>query len=157
MLNPILFAEVQQEAEAKDKGDGHIGKAFRRAVRSIQVCPVTYHSINELLQLQYVGKVMVAKLEKKQKEYYAARGMGVPVNVGAVPDPDAAAQLAEEMQEAAKIKRGANGAGKKRAGRGSARKEPDDSDDDGLGENSAFAVRLQAGGGSESRHCVCPW
>lgn len=147
MLNPNLFAEIQQEAEAKDKGDGHIGKAFRRAVRSIQVCPVTYHSINELLQLQYVGKVMVAKLEKKQKEYYAARGMDVPVRGSPMPDQDAG----EEMQEAAMSKRGANGVGKKRAGGGRARKEPDDSDDDGLGENSAFAMRLHAGGGSQSK------
>lgn len=142
-LNPL--AEIQQEAEAKDKGDGHIGTAYRKACRSIQACPIPYNNINELLCLQYVGKVMVAKLEKKQKEYYAAMGMDVPAAGGGGGDSGPEARAFVEAQETSARK----GKGKKRADGARGRRETDDTDDDGMGENSAFAARLQAGGGSE--------
>jgi hypothetical protein len=143
------LAEIQQEAEAKDNGDGHAGMAYRKACKSIQACPIPYNSINELLQLQNVGKVMVSKLQKKQKEYYAARGEEVPDGGGG--GNDGAAEVVAPETSARK-RGGANGAGKKRANGGRARKETDDSNDDGLAEDSAFARRLQAGGGSESLH-----
>jgi hypothetical protein len=72
---------------------------------------------------------MVAKLQKKQKEYYLARGMEVPEPVGAV----------QEVES-----------GRKKGKRKSGARVEDDSEDDGLAEGSAFAMRLQAGGGSKS-------
>lgn len=75
---------------------------------------------------------MVSKLQKKQKEYYAARGIDVPEPSGGV-----------EREESVSRKKA--GGKRKNGGRG----VEDDSEDDGLAEGSAFAMRLQAGGGSE--------
>lgn len=81
---------------------------------------------------------MLSKLQKKQKEYYAARGMEVPEPTGGA---------VQEEESASRKKAGGK---RKNGGRG----VEDDSDDDGLAEGSAFAMRLQAGGGSKFRRLM---
>ncbi|KAJ9102607.1 hypothetical protein QFC19_004716 [Naganishia cerealis] len=139
---------ITEEAEANDKGDtGYAVKTYAKACKSIAACPIPYSNLNELLSLQYVGKVMLSKLIKKQKEYYLARGMEIPANGGG--GLGAGADDAQSVEAAPKASAATGGSSPKAPARSRAAVNNDESDPGEAGD-SAFNMRLQAGAGSKS-------
>lgn len=133
-----------------DKGDtGFANRTYGRACKSIAACPIPYSNLNELLSLQYVGKVMLAKLMKKQKEYYLARGMEIPTNGGGGLE----VSVNGEDGDAVQLARNAT-SGSRQTGRGGGTAPVSGGDgDEGEGSGSAFNLRLQAGSGGQYRFC----
>jgi hypothetical protein len=145
----VTCAEIQQEVADNDKGDtGYANKAYAKACKSIAACPIPYSNLNELLSLQNVGKVMLAKLVKKQKEHYLARGIEIPANGGGGLEvsPNSGGGGASPTPNTT--------SGNRPKARGkSGLATADDESEEGEGSDSSFNMRLQAGGGSEYQFC----
>ncbi|KAJ9119718.1 hypothetical protein QFC22_003428 [Naganishia vaughanmartiniae] len=140
----VARAEIQQEVADNDKGDtGYANKTYAKACKSIAACPIPYGNLNELLSLQNVGKVVLSRLMKKQKEYYLARGVEIPPNGGG--GLEVSANAGADPQPV-----GDAPSGSRPNGRGKAAAAAADVDSDqGEASDPSFNMRLQAGGGSK--------
>lgn len=76
--NPLFLQFAEEIYADAAAANAKCAIAYRKAVKSIQLCPLPYGHPKQLIALSWVGPGLIKRLEKRWREYYQELGKPIP-------------------------------------------------------------------------------